>query len=325
MTDSLGNIVTLENGTVMEMGDRSYRLEENGAIRYVKRRDVSVNGVTFRLKGEGTGMMVSMESDGASRAAITGEYGVQSFCIVDNFIFYCAYVDKGANGEWYSRIFRADLNGEGKTPVSGMFPGTITNLYYFENEGQMYGEYYPEIWKNAYGTIVNVSQSGTIYRINDANVRTGIKVSGNDMLELVMAQDGKLICLWHDCSWSPKAGITKVLWSRPVEFLASEKILVETVSKLPEQTAAPAEEETTKAAVETVPVNPQQVSGSNQISPAETTAAPVKNPNQPADTPGTSVQTPKQETILGTEAPGKSIQTNPSETKSDEVKIVPLG
>lgn len=59
-----------------------------------------------------------------------------------------------------------------------MFPGTITNLYYFENEGQMYGEYYPEIWKNAYGTIVNVSQSGTIYRINDANVRTGIKVSG---------------------------------------------------------------------------------------------------------------------------------------------------
>ena len=128
LTDSLGNIVTPENGTVVEMGDRSYRLEENGAIRYVKRRDVSVNGVTFRLKREGTGMMVLMESDGASRAGITGEYGVQSFCIVDNFIFYCAYVDKGANGEWYSRIFRANLNGEGKTPVSGMFPGTITNL-----------------------------------------------------------------------------------------------------------------------------------------------------------------------------------------------------
>lgn len=325
LTDSLGNIVTPENGTVVEMGDRSYRLEENGAIRYVKRRDVSVNGVTFRLKGEGTGMMVSMESDGASRAGITGEYGVQSFCIVDNFIFYCSYVDKGPNGEWYSRIFRADLNGEGKTPVSGMFPGTITNLYYFENEGQMYGEYYPEIWNNAYGTIVNVNQSGTIYRINDANARTGIKVSGNDMLELVMAQDGKLICLWHDCSWSPEAGITKVLWSRPLEFSASEKISVETVSKLPEQTAAPTEEETTKAAVETVPVNPQQVSGSNPISPSETTAAPVRNPNQPADTPGTSVQTPKQETILGTEAPGKSTQTNPSETKSDEVKIVPLG
>lgn len=87
LTDSLGNIVTPENGTVVEMGDRSYRLEENGAIRYVKRRDVSVNGVTFRLKREGTGMMVLMESDGASRAGITGEYGVQSFCIVDNFIF----------------------------------------------------------------------------------------------------------------------------------------------------------------------------------------------------------------------------------------------
>lgn len=41
-------------------------------------------------------MMVLMESDGASRAGITGEYGVQSFCIVDNFGFYCAYVDKGS-------------------------------------------------------------------------------------------------------------------------------------------------------------------------------------------------------------------------------------
>ena len=120
-----------------------------------------------------------------------------------------AKIDLGTNRYVYINDNWYYLNGEGKTPVSGMFPGTITNLYYFENEGQMYGEYYPEIWKNAYGTIVNVSQSGTIYRINDANVRTGIKVSGNDMLELVMAQDGKLICLWHDCSWSPKAGITR--------------------------------------------------------------------------------------------------------------------
>ena len=70
LTDSLGNIVTPENGTVVEMGDRSYRLEENGAIRYVKRRDVSVNGVTFRLKREGTGMMVLMESDGAPEQAL---------------------------------------------------------------------------------------------------------------------------------------------------------------------------------------------------------------------------------------------------------------
>lgn len=27
-----------------------------------------------------------------------------------------------------------------KAPVSGMFPGTITDLYYFENEGQMLAE-----------------------------------------------------------------------------------------------------------------------------------------------------------------------------------------
>ncbi len=299
LTDSLGNIVLPENGTSVEIGDRSYRLEEDGKIRYVKRRDVSVNGFSYGLKGSGSKMSVSIEADGAVQGGITEKYGVQSFCIVDNSIFYCAYVDRSQNGEWYSRIFRTNLEGNEKTPVSGIFPGTIMNLYYFENEGEMYGEYYPEIWKNAYGTIANIGQSGKIYRINDAKVRTGVKVSGNDMLELVMAQDGKMICLWHDCVWSQKAGITEVLWSRPVEFAASEKIAVETVSRLPEQTVAPTQEETTREAVETVPVNPQQVTGSKPISP--------------------------QETILGTDAPGKSTQAHPSETKTDEVKIVPLG
>ena len=328
LTDSLGKIVLPENETTVETGDRSYRLEDDGKIRYVKRRDVSVNGLSYGLRGSGSKMSVSIEADGAVQGSITGEYGVQSFCIVDNFIFYCAYVDRSQNGEWYSRIFRTDLEGNGKTPVSGIFPGTITNLYYFENEGQMYGEYYPEIWKNAYGTIVNVGQNGEIYRINDAKVRTGVKVSGNDMLELVMAQEGKLICLWHDCSWSPETGITRVLWSHAVEFPASEKIAVETVSKLPEQTAAPTQEETTRTSVETVPVNPQQITGSNPISPAETAAAPKNESNQAADKPGSQNQTPqgtRQETILGTDAPGKSTQANPSETKADEVKIVPLG
>lgn len=328
LTDAFGTIVLPEDGNTIEIGDRSYRLEEDGEIRYVKRRDVSVNGFSYGLKGSGSKMSVSIEDEGVTKGRITGENGVQSFCIVDNSIFYCAYVDRGQNGEWYSRIFRSDLNGEGKTPVSGIFPGTITNLYYFENEKEMYGEYYPEIWKNAYGTVVNVGQNGEIYRLNDAKVRTGVKVSGNDMLELVMAQDGKVICLWHDCIWSLETGITKVLWNRPVEISASDKIAVETVSKLPEETEAPTQAETTRAAVETVPVNPQQVTGSAPISPAETTAAPKKEPNQTADKAGSQNQTPqgnKQETILGTDAPGTGTQANPSETKSDEVKIVPIG
>ena len=86
-----------------------------------------------------------------------------------------------------------------------------------------------------------------------------------------------------------------MLWSRPVEFSASEKISVETVSKLPEQTAAPAEKETTKAAVETVPVNPQQgVRFKIKYLPQKQTAAPVKNPNQPADTPALRFRLPSR-------------------------------
>lgn len=44
LTDAFGTIVLPENGNTIEIGDRSYRLEEDGEIRYVKRRDVSVNG-----------------------------------------------------------------------------------------------------------------------------------------------------------------------------------------------------------------------------------------------------------------------------------------
>lgn len=306
LVDSLGNTILPKNGAAVEIGDRSYRLEEDGQIRYVKRRTVSVNGNSYELKGNGSQMAVSIEADGNTKDKITGEYGVQSFCIVDNSIYFCAYVGRGTNGEWYSRIFRTDLNGGSKTAVSGIFAGTISNLYYFENEGEMYGEYYPEIWKNAYGVIVNVGKDGSVYRVSDKSARKGKNTSGNDMLELVTVQDGELICLWNDCNWSKETGVTKVLWSKAIEFPVSSKTSVETVSSLPKETVSSTKEES-RAAVETVPVNPERTMGGKTSGSAQTTAS------------------PKQDTVLGTDAPGKSTQTQPAETKADEVKIVPLG
>ena len=111
--------------------------------------------------------------------------------------------------------------------------------------------------------------------------------------------------------------------------MASEKILVETVSKLPEQIGAPAQEETTKAAVETVPVNLRRevVRFKSNISLKRNSRTGLASyldwQTIPAILRFNILQQGK--IILGTEAPGKSIQTNPSETKSDEVKIVPLG
>ena len=55
-----------------------------------------------------------------------------------------------------------------------------------------------------------------IYQIEDASARTGKHVDGNDMLEIIMARDGKVICLWHDCQWERNSGITSILWSKAI-------------------------------------------------------------------------------------------------------------
>ena len=58
---------------------------------------------------------------------------------MDNQIYYSSYVDKGTGGEWYSQIFKADLDGQNKQAVSERFPGVMQNMYYYEDEGQIFG------------------------------------------------------------------------------------------------------------------------------------------------------------------------------------------
>ncbi len=57
--------------------------------------------------------------------------------------------------------------------------------------------------------MVNVKQDGTIYAVKDSSERTGKKVTGNDMIEILALQDGEMIGYWHDCNWSRNGGITK--------------------------------------------------------------------------------------------------------------------
>lgn len=71
--------------------------------------------------------------------------------------------------------------------------------------------------------MVNVKQDGTIYAVKDSSERTGKKVTGNDMIEILALQDGKMIGYWHDCNWSRNGGISSVLWSLPVSLDVSAK------------------------------------------------------------------------------------------------------
>lgn len=238
LVDDMGNPAVAESGSSVSIGDRVYRIEEDGKIKYVKHGQVTIGGKTYYLSGSGTKSSVSAKSEGNDTAIIRENYGVQSYCIVDNQIYYSSYVDKGTGGEWYSQIFRTDLNGQNKQAVSERFPGVMQNMYYYEDEGQIFGEYNPAIWKQAYGTAAIISRDGNIYQINDTAARTGKHVDGNDMLEIIMAKDGKVICLWHDCEWDRNSGITSILWSKAIELDAGDRSLIDMVPSAKHRRAA---------------------------------------------------------------------------------------
>lgn len=309
LVDEMGNPAVAESGNSVNVGDRIYRIEEDGLIKYVKHGQPTIDGKTYYLGGSGTNTSVNVKQDGRDTGIIKETYGVQSYCIVDNQIYYSSYVEKTASGEWYSQIFKTDMDGQNKQAVSERFPGVMQNMYYYEDEGQIYGEYHPAIWKQAYGVAAVISRDGNIYRINDSSARTGKHVDGNDMLEIVMARDGKVICLWHDCDWNRSSGITSVLWSKAIELNSGDRVLIDMAAgTAPEESSATEE---TDAIVQPIITPPSDISPSNTP-----TVAPV-NPSINND-PLISTDKPGQETLPTPTVP-------PVSEPSGNVQIIPIG
>lgn len=335
LVDELGNPAAADSGNSVSIGDRVYRIEEDGRIKYVKHGQVAVDGKTFYLSGSGTKASVNVRQNGGDNAVIRETYGVQSYCIVDNQIYYSSYVDKGNSGEWYSQIFKTDLNGQNKQEVSARFPGVMQNMYYYEDEGEIYAEYNPVIWNGSYGVATVISQDGSIYKINDSSARTGKHVDGNDMLEIVMAKDGKVICLWHDCEWNKSSGITGVLWSKAIELNAADRSLIDmTASNMPEPGGESTETEPIVQPIETLPSDSsaETVSpGSPNINndPIISTDKPGQNQTAPVPTaPAPTVPTAPSPVVPPAAVPPATVPpaTIPPVTESStEVRIVPIG
>ena len=325
LVDELGNQAVSDNGDSVAVGDRIYRIEEDGKIKYVKHGQLTIDGSTYYLSGSGTKATVNSKKDSNDTVLIRETYGVQSYCIVDNQIYYSSYVDKGFGGEWYSRIFKTDLNGQNKQALSEPFPGVIQNMYYYEEEGEIFGEYHPSIWNGSYGVAAVISRDGAIYKINDESARTGKHVDGNDMLEIVMAKDGKVICLWHDCEWNKGSGITKVLWSKAVELNGSDRSLIDMASvDVSNEEEGSQDGNEVIVPIETLPGEvpaPTMAPGS----PAGNPSSPVMNPGGPVSDPATPGGT-----VTGTDKPGQEVTVlvptiPPAAEPTSEIRIVPIG
>lgn len=306
LVDSEGNPAFLQEGNSVTIGDRLYQIENDGKIFCVKRAQPVVGGNTYYLSGNRNNSAVSIKTQEGDRIIIKESYGVQSYCIVDKEIYFSAYVDKDENGQWYSQIFKTNLEGKNKNKVSERFPGCMEVMYYYEDEGEIYGEYFPALWEQAYGQIVVITLNGSIYKIEDESVRTGRSVDGNDRLQLLMVKDGKLTALWQNCSWSKTAGVTGILWSKGIELDSSLRSILKAKTKQTE-----AEKETEDTEEEDIIIRPLDPSA----------------PAQPDKTIDPIQPSVKQDTVIGTDGPKSetTVSTTAPKATEDVVEIIPLG
>ena len=173
------------------------------------------------------------------------------------------------------------------------------------------------------------------------------------MLEIVMAKDGKVICLWHDCDWSKSSGITSVLWSKAVELNGADRSLIDMaavdVSKEEEssqggdEVIVPIETLPGEIPAQTMAPGSQAANPGNQVGNSGSQGA---NPGSQGTNPGSQAGNPGSQgtnsgsqagnpampggTVAGTVKPGQEVTvpvpTIPPATEStDEVRIVPIG
>ncbi len=276
--------------------DRLYQLDQDGKITGVYPADRTYGQATFTLEQNSSGATaLYRQSSGAAKTMIAqSDYGINSFCIADGMIYYSAYIRRDSDGTRYSAIFQISPDGSGNRQISREFQGNILNLYYYSEQGKIYGEYTPVSWKNCYGQIVVIELDGTVSVIDDSSSRTGEVMEDNDLLTLVMVDGNTITTYLRSCSYSRTTASWTVLSEEPYQFPAvlqqviaasadsvtGEEQSTEEETEAESETAA-VEESTVPAVVEETPSTQAAASETEQVrqpGPSETAGVVFEEP-----------------------------------------------
>lgn len=311
LLDGMGNLVSGDSSGKKTVGDRKYTVD-NGKILYVQAADRMANGVTYELKNvNGKNAITWKDASGQTGILAEAEYGINSFCIAENWIYYSAYVSRGQNGERFSQILRISLDGGERQTASEVFVGNILNLYYYEDERTIYGEYSPVSWQSAYGQIATVGLDGTVKKIDDSSVRDS-GTNENMVLELLLANDGTLTCYENYCQWDQDTQTWKILDTRPVQFSDENQELVASSILLGENSST--EIEMPEASEpETLP---------EENSP-ETSTDPSETVGRPGEVIGEGIAPGMDQTAPPAESQSRPSETIGSQPETDSVIIIP--
>lgn len=204
-----------ETASQVRDGDRILRVE-NGRIKYAAQAPQTAGGMTFYLADgdQNAGNELCWSNGTEAWVLQKGTIWIDSFCIAGDWVYYSAYEERDGADMRYSRIYRVKTDGSLVQPVTGLFQGNVSAMYYFPEEGAIYGEFKPDSYHSYYGQIVRISLNGEMQVLDNREARSVYQTTGNDMLELIDVEGGRIYCYWHDCSLSGSQA--SILWTRPL-------------------------------------------------------------------------------------------------------------
>lgn len=222
LRDMLGREIKKENDGNIYYGDRIFKMDSD-RIADVVAAEKTKNGIKYELKDlEDSKKAIYRTVSGTEELFIQEDNTIDSFCIAGDWLYYSAYIRKGGSGANYSKIFRKSLVEDKKREkVHDEFAGRIYQMYYCEENDQIYGNYIPKNWSNNHGVIAVISSNGQMSYLDDAEQRAVRETTGNDTLEFVMMRDNQVYCYWKDYQWE-KDKEPEILW-RDVMILSNDK------------------------------------------------------------------------------------------------------
>lgn len=226
MRDTLGRAIERENDGNIYYEDRIFQMDadriadvvqaerKKGDSNYVLREQEEGKKVIYRITG------------GVEEVFIQQNISVDSFCMAGDWIYYSACVRGGETKKSSSRIFRKSLvDDSGPEQIHGNFSGRINQMYYCEENGQIYGNYIPKNWSSNHGVIAVIGLDGQMSYIDDTEQRASRETTGNDILEFIMMKNGKIYCYWKDFQWE-NGREPEILWRDVIIISDGDRIKI---------------------------------------------------------------------------------------------------
>lgn len=217
LLDAIGEPVTPDENGEKQVGDRSYRIE-NGAIVSVRPAVRESNGAIYYIETSGSDKKIySSDSTGSQGLIRQDGISVDSLCIAGEWLYYSARAAE-YGGEVESRIYRLNLQTLESEEVGNAFRGYMRNLYYFENQQKIYGEYISSLADptKIQGEIAVLSVGGTASSLNDTGALP--ETENGYVLELVMADGDRVYCLYHEAYYNTETKEIEYTSSNPIEI-----------------------------------------------------------------------------------------------------------